>query len=110
MKTILLALTGLGAAVAIAATSTDAAPQAVLDLSGAFRCVQGCVGSPAALAYVTQNGWQLNVVNEAGLPTRAWIDWPGHVWLQDWNEGALYSPDGMTIQFDRGTVWRRFLN
>jgi hypothetical protein len=110
MKTTLMALTALGAAAAVAGTSTGTAAQVVLDLSGTFQCVQGCVGNPAALAYVTQNGWELKVVNEAGVPTRAWIDWPGHVWLQDWNEGALYSPDGMTIQFDRGTVWRRFLN
>jgi hypothetical protein len=23
--------------------------------------------------------------------------------------GAIFSPDGMTIQFDRGTVWHRIL-
>jgi len=32
----------------------------------------GLVGNPA---YVTQNGWDLNVVNEAGEPSRAWMDW-----------------------------------
>jgi hypothetical protein len=26
-----------------------------------------------------------------------------------WNEGAFYSPDGMTIQFDNGTVWQRVI-
>jgi hypothetical protein len=31
----------------------------------------------------------------------------GHIWAESWNEGAVYSPDGMTIQFDNGTVWRR---
>jgi hypothetical protein len=35
------------------------------------------------------------------------VDWPGHIWAQGWNEGAVYSADGMTIQFDNGTVWRR---
>jgi hypothetical protein len=57
------------------------------------------------LAFVTQNGWDINVVNEVGLPSRAWIDYPGHIWVQSWNEGAIYSSDGMTIQFDRGVVW-----
>ena len=32
---------------------------------------------------------------------------PWHIWAESWNEGAVYSPDGMTIQFDNGTVWRR---
>ncbi len=36
-----------------------------------------------------------------------WIDWPGHIWAQNWNEGAIYSADGLTIQFDRGKVWQR---
>ena len=60
-------------------------------------------------AYVTQNGWDLNLVNEIGQPSRAWIDYPGHIWAQYWNEGAIYSPDGFTIQFDNGTVWQRFV-
>ena len=60
-------------------------------------------------AFVTQNGWELNLVNEAGQPSRAWIDYPGHIWAQYWNEGAVYSPDGMTIQFDNGSVWQRFV-
>ncbi len=36
-----------------------------------------------------------------------WIDWPGHIWAQNWNEDAIYSADGLTIQFDRGKVWQR---
>jgi hypothetical protein len=86
----------------IAALMTASASAQVLNL-----CVQGCVGGLPGPAYVTQNGWELNLVNEAGEPSRAWIDWPGHIWAQYWNEGAVYSPDGMTIQFDRGTVWVR---
>ena len=75
-------------------------------LSGQFQCIAGCagVGGPA---FVTQNGWDLNLVNEIGQPSRAWIDWPGHIWVQSWNEGAVYSSDGMTIQFDNGTVWAK---
>jgi hypothetical protein len=84
-------------------------PGQVLNVSGQFQCIQGCAGGVPGLAFVTQNGWELNLVNELGQPTRAWIDWPGHIWTQSWNEGAVYSPDGMTIQFDNGTVWQRSL-
>ena len=72
-----------------------------------WQCGQGCLGPGPA--YVTQNGWDLNLVNEVGQPSRAWIDYPGHVWAQYWNEGAVYSPDGMTIQFDNGSVWQRVI-
>jgi hypothetical protein len=75
-------------------------------LSGQFQCIAGCAGV-AGPAFVTQNGWDLNLVNEIGQPSRAWIDWPGHIWVQSWNEGAVYSVDGMTIQFDNGTVWAK---
>lgn len=90
-----------------------AADAQVIDLSGEFTCVRNCLagpdGGPPALAYVTQNGWDLNLVNEAGVPSRAWVDWPGHIWAERWQEGAIYSPDGLTIQFDRGTVWQRYV-
>jgi hypothetical protein len=76
-------------------------------LSGQFQCIAGCAGGLAGPAFVTQNGWDLNLVNEIGQPSRAWIDYPGHIWVQSWNEGAVYSVDGMTIQFDNGTVWAR---
>jgi hypothetical protein len=81
----------------------------VLNVSGQFRCVQGCAGGIAGTAFVTQNGWDLNLANELGQSSRAWIDRPGHIWVQNWNEGAMYSPDGLTIQFDSGSVWQRIL-
>jgi hypothetical protein len=76
-------------------------------LSGQFQCVAGCAGGVVGPAFVTQNGWDLNLVNEIGQPSRAWIDYPGHIWVQSWNEGAVYSADGMAIQFDNGTVWAK---
>jgi hypothetical protein len=76
-------------------------------LSGQFRCIAGCAGGLAGPAFVTQNGWDLNLVNEIGQPSRAWIDYPGHIWVRNWNDGAVYSADGMTIQFDNGTVWAK---
>lgn len=97
------------AAALIAVTGTESSAQ-VLNLSGQFRCVQECaaglVGWPA---FVVQSGWDMRLTNEAGAPARAWIDYPRHIWVQNWNEGAVYSPDGMTIQFDHGTVWQRDL-
>jgi len=93
--------------VALTMFATNAMAQGV-DLSGRYQCVQLCrAGFQLAPAYVTQNGWNLNVVDEAGDSSRAWVDWPGHIWLPNWNEGAIYSADGVTIHFDRGRIWQR---
>jgi hypothetical protein len=104
MKVVLSALAALAAM-----TATEASAQNV-NLSGRYVCVEMCRGGfLGAPAYVTQNGWDMNILNEAGEPSRAWIDWPGHIWAQNYQEGAIVSPDGMLIQFDRGTVWQRDL-
>ena len=79
MKATLIAL--LGAAAAIAASTIGASAQ-VLNFSGQFQCVQGCVAAPLAPAFVTQADWQLNLVNEVGIPSRGWIDYPGHFWAE----------------------------
>ena len=47
------------------------------------------------------------LVNEVGEPSRGWVDYPGRLWIARANLGAIYSPDGMTIQFDNGTIWQR---
>ena len=87
--------------------ATDASAQGV-NLTGQYRCVAGCrAGTGGTPAFITQNGWDLNLLNDAGEPSRAWIDWAGHFWAQSYNEGAVFSPDGMIIQFDRGTIWQR---
>ena len=96
-----------GVAIAALTVTAASAQVQVLNLSGQYQCIQGCRGG--GLAYVTQNGWDLNLVNEIGQPSRASDDWPGHIWAQYWNEGAVYSPDGMTVQFDNGSVWQRFV-
>jgi hypothetical protein len=57
--------------------------------------------------YITQNGWELNMVSDAGVQSRAWLNYPGCIWIEGANEGAIYSPDGFTRQFDRGTIWQR---
>jgi hypothetical protein len=100
----------LAAALALSAAASTPSSAQVLNLTGQFRCVEDCAGGPPGQpALVTQNGWDMRLVNEVGQPSRAWIDYPGHIWVQSWNEGAVYSADGMTIQFDRGTVWQRDL-
>src|SRR5262245_51820144 len=91
---------------------TEASAQMV-NLTGKYRCIQVCgIGAIGAPAYVTQNQWDLNVLSPTAGPSRAWIDWfsPNRLWVENWNEGAVYSPDGMIIQFDRGTIWQRDLS
>jgi hypothetical protein len=82
---------------------TPAAAQDI-PLTGKYVCVQHCRGP--APAYIVQNAWQLNLVNEAGQPSRGWIEERGHFWAQYWDQGAIYSPDGF-ILFDDGTAWQR---
>jgi len=100
----LMALIALSALAATDASAQSVGTQSwVPNLSGVFRCVHNCAGR--GFARIAQNHRQLNLINEVGQPSRAWIDWPGHIWAQAWNEGAVYSADGFTIQFDGGTVW-----
>jgi hypothetical protein len=93
-------------AVSTAVVSTGASAQGV-NLSGRWRCVELCLGAPGGFAFITQNGWELNIVNDIGAPSRAWVDYPGRIWIEQANEGAIYSPDGVTLQYDRGTIWQR---
>lgn len=98
-------------AIALAATlgATGASAQSA-DLTGVYRCIQMCRG--VLPAYVTQNGPELNLLTEAGVPSRAWPDWSypaSRIWIDAFNQSAVYSPDGMLIQFDNGTIWQRDL-
>jgi hypothetical protein len=93
-------------ALSTAVLATGASAQGV-NLNGRWQCVALCVGPPGGFAFITQYGWDLNVMNDAGMSIRAWIDYPGHIWIERANEGAIYSPDGVTLQFDRGTIWQR---
>lgn len=96
------------AVAAVAVSLSSPASAQVLDLAGVYRCIAGCVTAGfGQAAFISQSGWDLRIVNEAGISARAWIDWPGHIWVQYVDEGAIYSADGMTIQFDDGTVWQR---
>jgi len=104
MKVVRTVFAAIALFTAVAASSASA--QGV-NLSGPWQCVAQCVAPLGSFAYITQYGWDLNLVNEAGVPSRAWIDYPGHIWVQRANQGAIYSPDGFTLQFDSGTIWQR---
>jgi hypothetical protein len=99
------------AIVAMAALFATQASAQSINLTGAYRCVEACrTGAPGGPAFITQNGPNLNLLNEAGQPAQAWPDLLApatRIWVDAWNEGAVYSPDGMTVQFDNGTIWVR---
>src|SRR5258708_12874957 len=57
-----------------------------------------------------QNGQAVNLTTETGEAYQAWPDWNApysRIWIDARGEGAVYSPDGMRIQFDDGRVWQR---
>ena len=87
------------------AANAQAFPPGV-NLTGQWQCVAQCVGAPGGYAFITQAGWEISIVNNAGQASPAWVDYPGHIWVKWANQGAIYSPDGMTLQFDNGTVWQ----
>jgi hypothetical protein len=105
-KVMKVALTAIALSAGLVTSSASAQG---INLSGQWQCVALCPGPQGGFAYITQYGWELNLVNEVGLPSRAWIDYPGHIWVDRANEGAIYSADGFTLQFDHGTVWQRAL-
>jgi hypothetical protein len=82
-----------------------------INLTGTYRCIQACRdGMFGAPTFVTQNGEAVNLTTETGVSYRAWPDWwapDSRIWIDARNEGAVYSPDGMRIQFDDGRVWQR---
>jgi hypothetical protein len=92
--------------------ATEASAQSI-NLTGAYKCVEACRSGPVGgPAFITQNGPNLNLLNEAGQPAQAWPDLLApatRIWVDAWNEGAVYSPDGMIVQFDNGTIWVRDL-
>ena len=94
-----------------AAFASAASAQSTINLTGNYRCIQDCRdGYLGAPAFVTQNGDTLNLVTETGESYRAWPDVTApmsRIWVDVRNESAVYSPDGMRIQFDDGRVWQR---
>ncbi len=103
----MLVLVGIFAGLAI----NSASAQPVTNLTGTYRCVLGCAaGFEHHTASIAQNGWDLHIVTESGLATRAWFDRASpttRIWADALRQGASYSSDGMTIQFDHGALWDR---
>jgi hypothetical protein len=98
---------GAATALMLITLATTSASAQVINLTGRWQCTALCLGPPGGFGFITQNGWDLNVVNDIGAASRAWVDYPGHIWLERANVGAVYSPDGIVLQFDNGTVWQR---
>ena len=98
----------VGCLVALGLMSSPASAD-IANLTGHYICVKNCNGKLWHSAYVTQNGWDLNLLTEANVPIRAQTDWfsPNRIWVGAWNTGAVYSPNGMVVQFDNGMIWRR---
>jgi hypothetical protein len=96
---------------AVAAFAASGASAQSTNLTGTYRCIQDCRdGYLGAPAFVTQNGDSLNLVTETGDSYRAWPDVTApnsRIWVDVRNESAVYSPDGLRIQFDDGRIWER---
>ena len=95
----------IGVLLAASAAADASAQVEGINLTGQYKCVAACAGDGDA--FITQYGWQLNVTSDAGVPSRAWVEYPGRIWVEQAGQGARYSTDGNTIQFDRGTIWQR---
>jgi hypothetical protein len=108
MRLISLVSMALGLVAACAATAASAQ---TVNLTGTYWCIQLCQdGMLGAPTFVTQNGNSVNLTTETGASYRAWPDWNApysRIWIDARGEGAVYSPDGMRIQFDDGRVWQR---
>jgi hypothetical protein len=97
----------------LAACAATGAAAETVNLTGTYRCIQLCRnGMLGAPTFVTQNGDAVNLTTETGESYQAWPDWNApysRIWIEARNEGAVYSPDAMRIQFDDGRVWQRDL-
>ena len=84
----------VGSLVALGLMSSPASAD-IANLTGHYICVKNCSGKLWHSAYVTQNGWDLNLLTEANVPIRAQTDWfsPNRIWVGAWNTGAVYSSE-----------------
>lgn len=66
-------------AMSAALVATQASAQGV-NLTGRYVCVAMCTpGLQGQFAFITQNGSELNLVNDAGEASRGWINQPGRI-------------------------------
>ena len=110
MELILMRRLSLALGLLAACAATGASAETV-NLTGTYRCIQMCRnGMLGAPTFVTQNGQAVSLTTETGEAYQAWPDWNApysRIWIDARGEGAVYSPDGMRIQFDDGRVWQR---
>ena len=69
--------TAFATAVLLAALATTGASAQAINLTGRWQCMALCLGPPGGFGFITQNGWDLNLVNDVGAASRAWVDYPG---------------------------------
>jgi hypothetical protein len=91
--------------------ATEASAQSI-NLTGTYKCVEACraglVGSPA---FITKNGPDLNLLNEAGQPARAWPDWfaPATRWSTPGTRAPsirlMVSPSSSTTERSGCAIW-----
>jgi hypothetical protein len=104
MRTIITCALALASALIVASASAQVAG---VDLNGRYQCVEVCLGPLGDFAVITQNGWEFSIVTDAGVAFKGWVDYPRRIWIDRANQGAMYAPDGLQIQFDSGTIWLR---
>src|SRR5258708_12168558 len=93
---------------AVAVLAAGGASAQTVNLTGMYRCVEACRAAPVGRpAFVTQNGPDLNLLNQAGQASRAWPDAvapPTPIWADSWSQGAVYSAAVSTTQFVHRTT------
>jgi len=96
---------------AVAALAAGGASAQSVNLTGTYRCIENCrAGNFGAPAYITQNCFNVKPTTETGESFQSWPDWNtpnSRIWIDARDESAVYSPDGIRIQFDDGRVWQR---
>jgi hypothetical protein len=86
MKLKIIALAMLAGLPATHAAAQSVGAQSIPpNLSGLYRCVRSCAGPQ--VGRIVALGRQLVLTGPNGESIRAWIDWPGHIWVPALNEG-----------------------
>ena len=106
MRCLPLVIGMFGAVVAF----TSSASAQLINLTGTYRCIQNCRdGYMGAPAFVTQNGWNLNLVTETGESYRAWPDLAapyGRIWIEDASPIGIKRLSALLLRQDAEEVSR----
>lgn len=79
---------------------TSPASADIANLTGRYICVKNCNGMLWHSAYVTQNGWDLNLLTGANEPLRAQTDWfsPNRIWIAEYRCRVLSERLGHSVR------------